>query len=131
MPKKPDNDQSGQLNKPRRETLTEKLADGEVLEMPPCSVGYLADYLFEVGPGVSGAAVTHGELDSWQRNTGITLNTWEARTIRRLSIDYLNEAHRATKPDCPAPWAGSSIAMILPSLAAQELKNSVRALASL
>lgn len=135
MPEKPENDTSKEPNKPRRELFTEKLADGEVLEMPPCEAFYIVSYLFEIGPGMSGgmgeAPITHGEIESWQRNTGIELNAWEARTLKRLSIEYLNESHKATKPDCPAPWDESNHTKVLPSLASQRVKNSMRALAAL
>lgn len=70
--------------------------------------GYVVDLLWEVGPTMSGGMgegpLTHGELYAYQQNTGIQLSEWEATTLRRLSLEYMNESHRATKRDCPAPW---------------------------
>lgn len=35
---------------------------------------------------------------------GVSLYPWEARTIRRLSAEYLSEYHQAKKRDRPAPY---------------------------
>lgn len=82
--------------------------DGITPRMPPLSVGYLVDYLWEIGPtmaaGMGEAPITHGELLAWQENTGIELESWEARLLRRLSIEYLNQSHLATDPHCKPPF---------------------------
>lgn len=77
--------------------------------MPPLpGLEYLLNLLFEIGPVMSGAMgagpLTHGEIEAAQRNLGIRLSPWECRTLRRLSIEYLNEQHRAEKRDAKAPW---------------------------
>ncbi len=76
--------------------------------MPPCSAPYLLGYLFEVGPamhtGMGDAPLSHSEIAAWQANTGIRLTAWEARTLRRLSVDYVNETARATLASAKAPW---------------------------
>lgn len=83
---------------------------------PPLSpagcAGYLVDYLFDVGPVGYGAmgAVPLGwpELTHWQINTGIALESWEASTLRRLSIEYVIASRAAESPTCPAPWLPES-----------------------
>ena len=81
--------------------------------MPPLNGGrYLLDYLLDVGPVVSGgmsaAPVTSRELMPWCEETGIRLQPWEAKCIRRLSRDYLAESHKAEKRNCPPPWRPES-----------------------
>ena len=86
-----------------------KLEEHEQLDMPECEAMYLVGYLFEVGPtlpnGVGDAPLTHTEIEAWQRNTGIELQSWEARVIHASSLAYLSESQHATKPDAEAPWA--------------------------
>lgn len=78
-------------------------------EMPePGPAAYLLEHFWSVGPTQGDSIITSGELRDYQSNMGVSLSPWECRTLRRLSIDYLNESHRATKPDCPAPFADSS-----------------------
>ena len=56
--------------------------------------------------------VSWAEITEWQRNTGIELDAWEARTIRRLSQVFVSQRHDAEKADCPAPFHGGRSAMI-------------------
>ena len=76
--------------------------------MPEIDAPHLIDYLFEAGPtlisSMGEGPLTHSELHAWQRNTGITLQPWEARIMIRLSKDYLGEAQRAKARDAEAPW---------------------------
>lgn len=84
---------------------------GEI-EMPPFDDGeYLIGYLYELGPtvaaGMGAGPVTFAEMAAWQAARGFELEPWEARLLRRLSVDYLAESHRATERNCPPPWGGS------------------------
>lgn len=132
-PDKAESDKSKKPNKTRREALKQ---DGiEEPEMPPCDAGHLIGYLFEVGPtmaaGTGEGPITHGELEAWQRNTGIDLNAWESRTLKRLSLDYLAESQQARATDRPAPWDGAAYSKSKAELAAERMKRETRALASL
>jgi hypothetical protein len=78
-------------------------------EFPPFDgPQHLLNMFWEVGPTMSGSMgsgpLTHGEIESYQRNICIKLSPWICRTFKRLSAEYLNESHKATKRDCPAPW---------------------------
>lgn len=78
-------------------------------ELPPIERGaYLVEYLFEAGPaqgGAMGAApLSFGEIEAWCRRMDIELQPWEARYLRRLSREYLNESQQAEKRDCPPPF---------------------------
>lgn len=76
--------------------------------MPDVDAEYLIDYLFEIGPTMAGgmgeAPLSHGELAAWQANVGIDLQPWEVRFLRNLSIEYLSQAQKSDKPDCPPPY---------------------------
>ena len=77
--------------------------------MPPLDGGdYLVGYLFEVGPTMAGAMgagpLTFGEIRAWAELTSIRIDAMETRLLRRLSIEYLNESHRAEKLGCLPPW---------------------------
>lgn len=80
--------------------------------MPAFDEGeYLIAYLYELGPtvasGMGAGPVTFAEMAAWQAARGFELAPWEARLLRRLSVDYLAESNRATKRDCLPPWGGS------------------------
>ena len=89
-------------------------AEGIIPMMPPLPEGLpYIDWLMDAGPIESAAAGSSAigwrTLQAWQEGTGIALEPWEARLLRRLSGDWLREAERARKPDCPAPWTGEPI----------------------
>lgn len=77
-------------------------------EMPPVDAPHLIAHLWEIGPALSGgmgpAPITHEEICAWQALTGIELNPWEVRSLRRLSREYIGEMQRAEKIDAKAPW---------------------------
>lgn len=78
-------------------------------DMPEASALHLLGYLWDVGPSMQGgmgpAPLTYSELVAWQQSSGIELTPWEAKTLRRLSGEYVSECSRAEKPDCPSPLA--------------------------
>lgn len=74
----------------------------------PGSAAYLLGHFWQVGPTLGEGAITSGELRHYQENMGITLSPWECKTLHRLSVEFVNESHKATKRDCPPPFAGSS-----------------------
>lgn len=124
VPERPAGDKSKQPRLSRREQLkaarkgsprtrADDQDDGWEPQMPPLgAAGYLAGILWEVGPamaaGMGAGPVTHAELRAWQQNTGVELAPWEARFLRRLSIEYLAESHKAEKANRPAPWQASA-----------------------
>lgn len=77
--------------------------------MPDAGDGsYLLAHFWSVGPTQGDSVITSGELRDYQSNMGIELSPWECKTLRRLSVDYLNESHRATKADCPPPFTATT-----------------------
>lgn len=103
--------------------------------MPPIEAGhYLLGYFWEVGPAMSGgmgaAPLTHTEILSWSALVGVVLQPWEARALRRLSIEYVNESQNATKRGAPAPWAEDAD-QVEKAVETNATKNALRALATL
>ena len=99
--------------------------------MPPCDATYLVGYLFEIGPTLGETPLTHSEIEAWMRNTGIRLSTWEARVLKRLSIEYLDESRQATDAARPSPWSDAPYAKPDPVRVGDTLKASMRELAGL
>ena len=102
-------------------------------EMPSAEgADYLLGYLWEVGPtlvaGMGAGPITHQELCAWQANSGVRLQPWEARILRRLSIDYLAEMSRAERADCPAPWQEVEV-VVDRAAVANRMLQAIRALA--
>lgn len=63
----------------------ERVEHAGEIEMPPFDEGeYLIAYLHELCPTVP---VTFAEMAAWQAARGFELAPWEARLLRRLSID--------------------------------------------
>jgi hypothetical protein len=85
-------------------------SEGIEPEMPPVEWGkYLVEWLFEFGPTMGeGGALTAGEIQSWQELLGVRFQPWEARLLRRLSLEYAGESAMASKPDRPPPFEESS-----------------------
>ena len=103
--------------------------------MPPCEAYYLIAYLFEIGPsmvnGMGESPISQGEIESFQFNTGIELTAWEARNLRRLSMEYISASYKAKKPDCPSPWDKASYASLPKLQKATSARDAIRALANL
>ncbi|MCR4297509.1 MAG: hypothetical protein NUV75_01965 [Gallionella sp.] len=77
-------------------------------DMPPCDAEYLLAYLWDCGPAVSAGMgdvpLRSEHLIAWQEETGIPLQPWEAKMLRSLSREYLAQAQKSEKPDCPPPY---------------------------
>jgi hypothetical protein len=111
-----------------------KKDDGYSPEMPDVGMPHLIAYLWEIGPAMSGGAgpapITHEEICAWQELTGIELQPWAVRFLRRLSREYIGELHRAEKIDAKAPWMPVDY---VPDLAAtaKDMRRQMRELANL
>lgn len=85
---------------------------GDAIPLPEVAFTYLTDWLFEIGPVVSGGMgdgpVGYRDIAAWQDITGVIVQPWEARTIRRLSQAYLAGLRKAEAHDCPMPYVGAA-----------------------
>lgn len=84
-------------------------ADGVDLPLPPNPLPHVIDHLLEVGlteaAGMGAGPISWLTIDAWARRACIDLTPWEARLIRRLSVEYVAEQRRAESENCPPPWA--------------------------
>lgn len=108
--------------------MTLEKKHGVPLAMPECGAAHLLVYLFEIGPSLGDAPLTHSELQAWMDNTGIELTAWEARVVKRLSCEYLSEQQRATAPETPCPWADAPYAQVDPNVMVQRLQRHLERL---
>lgn len=103
-------------------------------DMPPVGAAYLLGYLWEVGPTMAAGGypgpVTHEELLAWQELTGIELQPWEMRFLRRLSGEYMAESRRAEKRDCPEPARREPTQVDLDAVA-RSMQRTLKEMASL
>ena len=99
--------------------------------MPDCGALYLAELLFEIGPTLGEASITHTELAAWQRNTGAVLTPWEARMLKWLSREYMDESAHATDAARPSPWQEAPYARVNLQLVADSLKQSLKRMSNL
>lgn len=104
--------------------------------MPLVEVGeYILAYLFEIGPvqnnGMGLSPISNMEIEAWQSNTGIELESWECRFLRRLSLEYIQSADQAKKLDCPAPWANAPYVKSAPHATALRMRAEMRCMAGL
>lgn len=100
--------------------------------VPPVALGYLIEYLFDVGPvsagGFGPVPLTHQELLAWQINMRRRLQPWEVSMLRRLSAEFAATSHAADDPYMPAPYAGPVTAE-QKRRTAHRLRDSIRGMA--
>lgn len=95
--------------KPKPKSRQEQMeADGVLIELPPNPAPFIIERLMEVGPAMGGgmerAPITFTEIENWQASIRSRLMPWESRILRRLSVAFVAESHRAEEPECPPPW---------------------------
>lgn len=77
--------------------------------LPPLTARHVYDWLMEIGPTESGSMgqgpISWGEISDWADRTFTLLSAWEARALRRLSVEYLSESRHAEDRYRPAPWS--------------------------
>lgn len=84
------------------------MRDGIEAQMPPNPAPHIIDRLLEIGlteaAGMGAGPMTWLQIDAWSRLTGVVLEPWEARLLRRLSTEYLSESRRAEDVHAAPPW---------------------------
>ena len=71
--------------------------------------------------------VTHSEISAWQENTGIELDAWSARMLRRLSSEYVREHVEATDPGRPSPYTPPQTSDEAREKVGRQVKNAMAA----
>lgn len=97
---------------------------GEAI-FPECDAVFLAGYLFQIGPIEKGAPLSFSEIAAWQGCTGVELTEWECSTIRRLSLDFLNEVSQ-TERGREAPYTTEDKMKHDREVLAAQIKDSIR-----
>ncbi len=96
------------LDVPRLTRAERMKKDRVEIPMPPNPLPHVVDRLIEIGlteaAGMGAGPVSWLTIEAWCRLTGIDLPVWEARLIRRLSVEYVAEQRRAESENCPPPW---------------------------
>lgn len=111
--------------------LKMRLDAGGEIDLPDIDPALLhfVSVLMEAGPvssaGMGPIPLTWAELDAWQHCVGLRLQPWEARLIRVLSGDYLEEFQQAEAHDAPPPWIQESTAERR-SKVARHIRNILR-----
>lgn len=106
----------------RREDLEKQNFE---VAMPECDAQYILEHLFNIGITLGDGAITHGEIESYQRNIGIRLNPWEILTIKRLSETYLSESHKARDINAETAWQDA------PEYMSSSYRNAIRSKAAI
>lgn len=91
--------------------------------LPDCDAPYFLDYFFSIGPGSE--PVSFQEIESWQRLSGIELDTWQAKTLRRLSIDYASQYEKSKNRSCQPPDEDELTELQLKELATKKFRNAM------
>ena len=82
-------------------------------DFPTIRTPWVIDWLMEVGPtdpGAMGAVpISWATIGQWQHCMCLDLPPWQARLLRRLSMEFVAETVRAREPDCPPPWTATSV----------------------
>ena len=78
------------------------------VRLPPNPVPAITEKLMELGlseaAGMGAAPLSWKEIDAWCNRTAVDVPPWEARLIRRLSVEYVAESRRAEDENYPSPW---------------------------
>lgn len=87
--------------------IEERKKKNQPVLYPPNPAPYLTDWFLEIGPtapgGMGDAPISWQDMAAWSQVTGIELDPWEGRTLRRLSIAHINQKYAAKKPGCIEP----------------------------
>jgi len=109
-PKPPEGSRRAQeKDQPPRLCRAEQMTkDGVTFAMPPNPAPHILGYLLEIGlteaAGMGAGPISWQSINTWQVAMGKRLPRWEMRLIRKLSVEYLAEGHRAESENCPPPW---------------------------
>lgn len=79
-------------------------AGDDIPPLPDNPAPYLTAWLFEIGPTSGDAALGWLDLQAWERISGVELLPFEAKILRRLSVEYANERFLARDDARPMPY---------------------------
>ncbi|OWK32299.1 hypothetical protein [Sphingomonas mucosissima] len=104
---------AAEIEPPRLSRLEDMRKRKIQLMMPPVQAPELIARLIEIGltegGGMAPAPLSWSTIAGWSQVTKIPLQPWEARLMRRLSVEYVAEGRRAENENCPPPWRSTQI----------------------
>lgn len=95
---------------------------------PDCDADYILVYLQEIGLTLGDQPLNFGEIESYQNVSGIDLQSWEARILKKLSVAYLSESNKAKDSNVETAWADAPNYMSVSYIKAMKAKASIRRL---
>lgn len=76
--------------------------------LPPLEAAHLFEWLMEIGPTETGpngrGPISWTAIRDWKAATFKPLSAWEARLLRKMSVEYLTESHLAEDNSRQPPW---------------------------
>jgi hypothetical protein len=82
--------------------------DGVPIGMPPNPAPHITGWLIEIGltegGGMAAAPISWRSIRAWRLEVGLSLEPWQVRMLRRLSVEYLEESRHAESESRPPPW---------------------------
>ena len=88
-------------NKTRLEKL--KAQDSQQINMPTLGeVAYVADFASDIGIARA-EPVGWVEIAAYESLIGCKLTPWESRTIRKMSLAYVDQAYKSIESSCLPP----------------------------
>lgn len=103
-------------------------ANGYEVVYPECDADYILVYLQEIGMSLGDQPLNFSEIRAYQDVTGIDLQSWESRIIKRLSVAYLSESNLAKSQDRESQWDDVPRYMHVSYIRAMKAKASIRRL---
>lgn len=88
----------------------EKYHELHPIRHPPRGDEYVAAAFVECGmrsfAGMGEVPLTWQEINAYSQSSGRVLTSWEARMVRTMSQQYLNQKTTAERLGCREPWIG-------------------------
>jgi hypothetical protein len=99
--------------------------DGLEIVFPEVRAYYLIEHLFDIGISIGDHSITYSEIEAWQRLSGVELQPFEARFLKKLSEAYLSAAREAADNDAESPWEDAPIYMSKAYLMARRMQKAI------
>lgn len=97
-------------------------------DAPPFLLERFLDIGAAEASGFGMVPIGWGDLDAWQRCSGVELPPWQARMFLDLSREFCGFLRKAEKPDCPAPWSEEAFTANRREEVSRQLRIGFRAL---
>lgn len=109
VPQPPKGTKQAEKGEPNTLSRFDQMRRGNVTpQMPPCPMPHFIEWFTDIGMVESGgmgpAPLSWREISEWQANMAVTLEPWEAKLLRELSVAYLSQKGNSECTLDPPPW---------------------------